>query len=274
MLPATFAALLAAGAPGPGSPVVAESAGAESAGAADLLVLDLKPVGVDEDEARVVDGLFAEAVGTAVKGWPAAARPKVATGNDIRTLITLEANKAAAGCNDAGCLAEIAGAFGAHYVVTGTLGKLGDERVLQVWLFDVGGSQTLERASVTAPSAGALTPRLGELAARVLHPLVPASVASSAAPAKPAGGDAPVLPGVLLVGGGGLAGVAGLAAVGAGVFALVLDDRLAAGSGATPSDKRQALDIGPPVVFTAAVAGGAAVVGLALAGAGALLGGS
>lgn len=231
---------------------------------ADVLLLDLKPVAVDATEAKIVDGLVAEALGKELDRWPK--KPRLATGNDIRTMVSLEADKASAGCDDAGCMAEIAGAFGARYVISGTLGKLGSDRILQLWLFDVEKSETLTRTNASASTTNAIA--FDEVAAKVLAPL-----SSSRAPSPPVDASAKAAGAVspVLVTGGIVAGVAGAVAIGTGAFALVLDQRLAAGSGATFADKKQALDDGPAVIGAAAISAGVAVVGLAVAGVGAAL---
>jgi TolB-like protein len=56
---------------------------------------------------------------------------------DMRRVVELEADKATMGCSDAGsCLAELAGAMGARYVVFGQVATLGAQIVLTLNLFD------------------------------------------------------------------------------------------------------------------------------------------
>jgi hypothetical protein len=245
--------------------VVALSVTTAPAGA-DLLVLDLKPISVDAAEARIVDGLIAEAIGDVVASWPTDARPKVATGDDIRTLATIEAERAATGCDDASCLAEIAGALGARYVVSGTLGKLGDDRVLQLSLFDVKASQTLERGNATAATPKALAPQIKDLVARVMKPIAPTT-----SPAPAVKNTTSMSP--LFLGGAITAGVAGAVAIGSGAYAAILDARLAADSSATSIEKREALDTGPAVVGVAAVSAVVTIVAIGVSGAGLAMGG-
>jgi hypothetical protein len=49
--------------------------------------------------------------------------------DEVRALLAHEANRQASGCDDAGCLAEIADALGVDVLVTGALSSVGDERV-------------------------------------------------------------------------------------------------------------------------------------------------
>lgn len=218
-----------------------------------LLVLDLRPIAVDASEARVVDGLIAETVGDAVRTWPAAKRPRIVTGNDIRTLVTIDAERAAVGCDDetSSCMAEIAGALGARYVVSGTLGALGSDRVLQLSLFDVKTGEALERGSATAPSPSALAPAIPDVVARVLRPL---ASTTARAPRKDSGVSG------LAIGGAVTGGIGSALAIGGGIAALVLDVRLAPRSEASPGEKRDALAYGPAVVIASA-AGGALAIG-------------
>lgn len=64
-------------------------------------------------------------------------RFEVLASSDVREVIALEAEKQAVGCeSDTSCLAEVAGAMGARFVVFGQLGKLGSLYVLTLNLFD------------------------------------------------------------------------------------------------------------------------------------------
>lgn len=65
------------------------------------------------------------------------ARFEVLATSDVREVITLEAERQAIGCeSDSSCLAEVAGAMGARFVVFGQLGKLETLYVLTLNLFD------------------------------------------------------------------------------------------------------------------------------------------
>jgi hypothetical protein len=232
----------------------------------DVLILVLKPIAVPAEEVRVVDGLIAEAVGDVVANWRGTP-PRVAVADDLRTLMNIHAEKEAAGCDDTACLAEIGGALGARYVLNGSVGTLGGSAVLQLSLFDVENSRSVERASATAPKVAELTPHIRGVVERVLAPLG-AGLTRDEAPRASASASP------LVLAGGLNAGAGALVAAGTGIAAVVLDELLAAGSAATPDEKREALSIGPPVVLAAGVAGAVAMVGLALTGVGLMSGGA
>ncbi len=56
--------------------------------------------------------------------------------DEVQKQLSFETEKQLAGCDDSGCLAEIAGALGARYVVFGQLGRLGDIDLLTLQLYD------------------------------------------------------------------------------------------------------------------------------------------
>ncbi len=53
---------------------------------------------------------------------------------DIQKMIELEASKQMMGCDDAACLAEIGGALGVGLLVSGSIGRVGDELILNLTL--------------------------------------------------------------------------------------------------------------------------------------------
>jgi hypothetical protein len=163
-------------------------------------------------------------------------RAEVLSAEDVRNLVELEAEKAAAGCSDdASCLAEVAGALGARLVVFGQLGTLDEELVLTLSLFDAEDARATGRELVR----GATVSELGDAAAALVPQMIEAALGSAPedtpapegaerpkvlvmdlalaqteAIAEPAGTN------LLLVGGGGVA-AAGLLLATAGAFAFV-----------------------------------------------------
>jgi len=73
---------------------------------------------------------------------------KVVSGQDIRTMLSFEAQKQAMGCagDSASCLAEIGGALGVRYLVSGGIGKIGDTMTINLTLTDI------EKANVVGRS--------------------------------------------------------------------------------------------------------------------------
>jgi hypothetical protein len=92
---------------------------------------------------------------------------------DVQTLRSLQDRVAFAeqqqlvGCDSSGCLAEIANAMGARFVVFSRLVNLGGQETLRVDLYDTQGAQTLAIASTRAASFDALHAQLDELVDRI-----------------------------------------------------------------------------------------------------------
>jgi hypothetical protein len=96
------------------------------------------------------------------------------SGEDIRKLLEIEGEKQALGCDDGeSCLAEIAGAMGARFVVYGRISRLGDVLVLQLNLFDAQAGIPILRKVLEADNLGAFTkllrPAVQELSAAVME---------------------------------------------------------------------------------------------------------
>ena len=210
-----------------------------------VLVLNLDvAAGIEKDEAAILDGIIATAVGRHRELDAIAAA-------ELARMMELEGEKQAMGCDDStSCLGELAGAMGARYVVAGRAGVLGGLVVLSLNLFDSTAARVVARQEARADSLDA--------AARLLEPRVEALLAAiegvqpiAAAPEKPAW---PLFAG---------AGAAALGAVGAGVGGTWL--ALAARDLDDATTSRAQKDT--------AVAGWPAAVGLTVLGAAVLLGG-
>ena len=176
-----------------------------------LLVLDLDhSADVGDDVARTITDLVVGEVSARVKN-------RVLSGADIRNLTALEGEKQALGCeSDSSCLAEIASAMGARYLVSGRVSTLGPELVLQLSLFDASKAEPIGRQNVRAASLPALADRLPDVVATLLSPLGAKGVTPPAIP--PAVVESPVDDGEggtsllfwSLLGGGSAAVVMGL----------------------------------------------------------------
>jgi hypothetical protein len=68
-------------------------------------------------------------------------------GADLRAMMDLEQQKSALGCGDASCLAELGGALGVPYLMTMSLGRFADQRVVNVSILNVDEAQVLHRVS-------------------------------------------------------------------------------------------------------------------------------
>ena len=176
---------------------------------------------------------------------------EVISASDVQRLAELEAEKQSLGCDDAGaCLAEIAGAMGARFVVFGDVAALGDVRVVNLSLYDARDGRAVGRATLEVRALEDL-PRRVPAAARALVVGVPAFAGKSFAPE----------PGPPLWAIAGTASLVGAGAIVAGLG--VAYDLLAPSSDDGAVD---ALDfVGPAalVVGAGAIAGGAALLVLA-----------
>ncbi|MFZ9887060.1 MAG: hypothetical protein ACO3JL_06125 [Myxococcota bacterium] len=130
-----------------------------------VLVLDLEANGVDRVTADVVSGDVAQSL---AKGG----RLSVMRQSDLRQLIDVEAQRQSIGCDTNSCLAELAGALGAAYVVFGSVSRLGETHVVQLSLFDSRSAAVLGRESARARRledlSSAVTPAVTKLRTSVL----------------------------------------------------------------------------------------------------------
>lgn len=85
---------------------------------------------------------------------------EVLSASDVKKMAALEAEKSAMGCDDSSCLAELAGALGARYVIFGDAAKLGTLTVLNLNLFDSNQAKSVGRVSVQAASLEELPKQL------------------------------------------------------------------------------------------------------------------
>lgn len=209
-----------------------------------LLVLDLEAVGgVAKDTARSIDPLI-----LAAASMPGA---EVLAQSELKKIAEVEANKAELGCDDSSCLAEIAGAMGARFVLFGTVSKLGDATTVSLSMFD-SRTSTVARDNVVvrdlAKLSDELPPRVRALVATRLGLAGDATPAAATREAEApsalfmTGVVATAIGGAALVGGGGYAG---------------LNEASIQDPAASATTKRTAQDNG--------------VVGLAVAGVGALV---
>lgn len=186
-----------------------------------LLVLELKGNDVDEATVKTLEGI----VTAGLAEYP---ELDVVSGDDLKNLLQLEAERASTGCSeDASCMAEIADALGAQLVVFGNAGRLGDSIVLNLNLFDSVKATGLGRIVVQAESTEKLPrklrPKLRDLVGKfyadrglTLPPFVEL-------PPEPVESSASVVPWVVGVG-GTVAALAGVAVAAVGTLPLLQYD--------------------------------------------------
>lgn len=97
-------------------------------------------------------------------------RFEVVSSSDVREVIALEAERQAMGCeSDASCLAEVAGAIGARFVVFGQLGKLGSLYVLTLNLFDSDAATAASRVVTKGETLESLAEQVDDAVRKLVH---------------------------------------------------------------------------------------------------------
>jgi hypothetical protein len=122
---------------------------------------------------------------------------------EVKRLAELEGDRQTAGCTDTNCLAELAGAMGARYVIFGDVGVLGSTVVLNLNLFDSQRTRAVNRVAVKADSIDALPAALPTPLRELTAPLTGATVPP--APVATSSSGAPIVPWVLVGSGAALA---------------------------------------------------------------------
>jgi hypothetical protein len=163
-----------------------------------VLVLDLDAARIEASEAKVINDL----VGQSVARKPV----KVTTAADVRRMADVESQKALLGCEtDASCLADLAGDFGARYVLYGSVAALGELYVVQLTLFDAEKAEAVDRVRVETRELSEVTHEIDEAVDRVFTRVVggPAEAAAEPVPASAwimAGGATVTAVGAILLG--------------------------------------------------------------------------
>ncbi|MBX5481211.1 MAG: hypothetical protein IRZ16_05080 [Myxococcaceae bacterium] len=141
LVPCAIVAALAA------APAVAASSEAPK-----LIVLELSAAGgIDPTVAGALSESIASEIGT--RGYY-----QVISAREVQTLLGMERQKQLLGCSDDGsaCLAELSGALGARFVLSGTLARLGEAYQLTLQTLDTQKAQTLARATRLAKDLSTL----------------------------------------------------------------------------------------------------------------------
>ncbi|MDP2340958.1 MAG: hypothetical protein Q8O67_08375 [Deltaproteobacteria bacterium] len=202
-----------------------------------VLVLDLRAEGVDPATARLVRDEITAGLAQS-KGL------EVLSTEDLRRMVSMEAEKEAAGCTDESCLAEIGAAMGARFIVHGSVGLIGDTTLVQVSLFDTSANRAIARETADAANANELLPSL-RAAVRRLR----VSIGGETEPLAwqlPVGGSALAVGAITLLIGGTITAVQ----------ASIAGDVTPPGSGGpAPDDRLQAQETGRTALVFAVVGG-------------------
>ena len=130
-------------------------------------VLVLEPSSAAFDAATV-----ATSAGLIIVELSADKRLDVISAAEVRRLAELEGERQTIGCNDTSCLAELAGAMGARYVVFGDVGTLGSLVVMNLNLFDGATTQAISRVTVQSDGIGGLPAALPARIKVLAQPLI------------------------------------------------------------------------------------------------------
>jgi TolB-like protein len=214
-----------------------------------VLVLSLEPQGIESAQAALLDGMVANAVGRH-------AGLEVVTARELQQMMELEGSRQTMGCDTASCLAEIAGAMGAQFVVFGKAGRLGELIVVQLNLYDTTKAKAVSREELKSSRVEDIAERLGGVVDRLMAPVVGAPAPAAAAPDEGAG-EGPSLP---LLWTGGAVGATGAVAAAAGGAWLVVSLANLLGETRPRAAKDAALDA-VPYASALALAGCAVLIG-------------
>lgn len=156
------------------------AAGGRAEGQTRLLLMDLETPATTADEARLIDGMLSVEI---AKQSPFL----VVSARDMARMLALEAAKETSGCESGkDCMAELAGAFGARFVVYGQLGKLGKLSVVNLFLHDQENEAIIARETLRVASVEGLPDAVQQAIPRLLSPALKAvglTAPSGAAPA-------------------------------------------------------------------------------------------
>ena len=120
-----------------------------------LVVLDLVAQGAKPEEAAALTEAITQELSQ--RGLY-----QVVSSSEVRTMLGVERQKQLLGCSDdaASCTAELAGALGSRFVLSGSLARLGDALQLSVQTIDTHKAQPVGRAIRIAENARALAEQL------------------------------------------------------------------------------------------------------------------
>ncbi len=180
----------------------------------------------------------------------------VVSAKDLQTLLGLERQRQMMGCAEDGqsCLAELAGAIGARFVLSGSLARLGEAYQLTLQTLDSARAQPVGRAVRIAPSLEALRAQLTYAVAEATGTPLPPPPSRIVPYALMGAGAAAILA-------GGLVGVQALTREGA--VNRELANPAALGTLSSYRQEVSAISAGKTTSL-AVLAGGAALIGLGL----------
>jgi outer membrane receptor protein involved in Fe transport len=103
-------------------------------------VMEIKGVGIEQEKVDVIADIIAELISKL-------GDVRVVSKADIQSMLNLEKQKRLAGCDDKECFAEVAGALGMPWMVTGNIGRFGESFVINLKLIDVRNAHVVGRTT-------------------------------------------------------------------------------------------------------------------------------
>jgi TolB-like protein len=110
-----------------------------------IAVVDLTPIGTDP-------ALSKNLTAVVVSELSRVQLLEVVSHEEILKMLSFEQNRMMLGCTDAVCLAEIGGALGVEYLVTGNVGKVGERLLVNLQLIDIRQIKVVNRIKREADS--------------------------------------------------------------------------------------------------------------------------
>jgi TolB-like protein len=227
-----------------------------------VLVMDVQHAGgVDADTAQAITDLVTGQLSKLQAFY-------VVSGSELSQLAVLEEAKQRGDCTDNVCLAELADALGARYVVFGRASTLGEIIVLQLRLFDAKEARFLSRANVETRTVEELSQEIEATVDRLMHPILDPSErraiggmrAQDDIPGEAENDEEGDGPSPLLWAGVGTMGLGALVGVGAMIGGIYFDGAVR-DPASTPAQRAEARELGQPLVIGALATSGLLLVG-------------
>ena len=151
-----------------------------------LLLMDLKATLIEPEAVGIITNM----VSAEMAGYEA--HFEIITNADMRQMVALEAEKQSMGCaDDSSCLAELAGAMGARFVMFGEVGKLGTNIIITVNLFDSQEAKAAGRVIVRAKSLDEVPDKIPPALTKLVKKFVPQTPVAAAVVSPPSSTPAP-----------------------------------------------------------------------------------
>lgn len=140
-----------------------------------IAVLDIRPLGTESAKAELLSEV-ALTEAASIRGFDVVGR------SDIVALLGFERQRQMLGCGDDGCLAEMGGALGVELILAGSLGALGDLYRIDLKVVDVKRARVRGRTGITVEGQqGKLVAAVQQSVATLLAPLGPGAPDGAAA---------------------------------------------------------------------------------------------